>query len=220
MAPGWPLATGSRPGASSSSRSQRGLDQGDLRAVAGEVAVAERVLGEREVDVGVVDEAGEVGRAAARPGRSTGRGVGLAPGLGRRGRRRARRRARRPRASAATSRPMRVAEGRAPHDAVRRRDDDPPELGERRARRLQVDRLQVDERVAQRHDDEVAADDRAARLVPQRDLLADDRVLVDARLDLGGPEDRRLGREAVDPGVAVRRRRRCGRRPRRSCSAA
>ena len=39
----------------------------------------------------------------------------------------------------------------------------------------------------------------AAGLAPQRELLADDRVLVDARLDLGRPEDRRVGREAVDP---------------------
>ena len=29
-----------------------------------------------------------------------------------------------------------------------------------------------------------------------------DRVLVDPRLDLGGPEDRRVGREAVDLTVA------------------
>ena len=63
--------------------------------------------------------------------------------------------------------------------------------------------MQVEQRFAHRNHDQVAPDDRGAGLIPEGDLLADDRVLVDARLDLGRPEDRRIGREAVRPCLAI-----------------
>ena len=69
--------------------------------------------------------------------------------------------------------PQRLAERLGPDDVARRGDHDPLELRERRPGRLEVDRLEVDERVAERDDDQVAPDDLAAGLVPQRDLLAD-----------------------------------------------
>ena len=75
-----------------------------------------------------------------------------------------------------------------PDDLSRRGDDDPPELRERRPGRLEVDRLEVDQGVVERDDDEVAADDVAARLVPQRDLGADRRVLVDPASIWAGPK--------------------------------
>ena len=206
MAPGWPRARApgaTRSGGEDLQALERGLDQRDLVAVAGEVAVTQRGLGEREVQVRVVDEARarrpaagrsrrgrgrrrSAGRGAGVAGVGVGRGVGPGDGLGASP------------ASAASSRRSASPSESAPDDLARRGDDDPLELGERRAGRLQVDRLEVDERVAERHHDQAAADDVAARLVPERDLGADDRVLVDPRLDLGGPEDRRIGREAID----------------------
>ena len=100
------------------------------------------------------------------PGPAVGRGVGARSG--RRAGRGRRGRASAPASgrgcpSAASRRPQRLAERSAPDDLARRGHDDAPELGERRPGRLQVDRLQVEERVADRDDDEVAPDDRCCR---------------------------------------------------------
>ena len=70
---------------------------------------------------------------------------------------------------------------------------------------MQVDGLKVDQRVIEGQDDEAAPDDLAARLVPQRELGADDWILVDPGLDLGGPEDGRIGREPIDQRLPVAR---------------
>ena len=133
---------------------ERRLDQRDLLAVAGEVAVAERLLGQLEVRVGVVDQARHVGRqrrstgvadgAAARSrasgvgrpgsGHGDGGGVGFGRGAG----------------LGRQQESERVAQGRAPDDLARRRHDDPRELRERRPGRLEVDRLEIDEGVVER----------------------------------------------------------------------
>ena len=105
--PGWPARPGARrrvappahgagladgagdeaqPGGERVEPLQRVLDLGDLLAVAGEVAVAERLLRELEVEVRVLDEAGHVGRqrrrSRHRTRRAGGPGVGVGRGVG------------------------------------------------------------------------------------------------------------------------------------------
>ena len=115
------------PGASDLESLERRLDERDLRAVAGEVAVAERRLGELEVGVGVVDQARHVGRQARRPARRSASRTGrramardVADGAGRSGVGDGRRRAA---GLGRQQQPQRVAERVAPRrpGAARRR---------------------------------------------------------------------------------------------------
>ena len=96
----------------------------------------------------------------------------------------------------------RVGERVAPDDLRGGRDDHLLELGEGAARRLEIDRLEIDERVLDRHDDQVPADHRAPGLAPERDLRRDRRVGVDLRLDLVRAEDRGVLAELVDADLA------------------
>src|SRR6185436_16812876 len=124
------------------------LNECDLLTVSGEISGAERLLGELEVLIGVRDERGDV---AGRRGRTR------AGRLGRRrlpARTRTRRWAARWRARTGSTALVgeelveRLAEGVAPDDGRRRGDDDLLEGGELRARRAQVDGLEVDDRIA------------------------------------------------------------------------
>ena len=115
---------------------------------------------------------------------------------------------------------QRLRQRSAPDDGGRARDDDPLELRERRRRGLEVDRLQVDQRVADRHHEQVAADHAAATLVPEGDLRRDRRGP-----GRSGPRSAPARRSSCPTGTGRRgparsSARRCGRPPTRSCSAA
>ena len=210
-------------------RPERRLDLVHLRAVRGEVAVPQRGLGELEVRVGVRRRARRRRSAGRRREAGSGPGVALGPGSGSPGAgwdpawatvpARAMGPASRPapRAAAFSASRQRVA----PHDRGRACDDDPLELRERRRRRLEVDRLEVDaanRRPARRC--RLPRITRAAALVPEGDLRRDRGVLVDPGLDLRRPEDGRVRREPVGADLRRSSARRCGRPPTRSCSAA
>src|SRR5438105_6121386 len=103
---------------------------------------------------------------------------------GRRARRRDHRRG-------AEERRERVREGVAHRDAILRRDKDLLELRELAVGGLDEDRLDIQERAADRKDDEVAVDDRApGPELQERELLLDRRVRFTPCLDLDRPEDR------------------------------
>ena len=139
---------------------------GGQALVVGEIA---RGFGDQRVDVG-----GAAGVAAARRRRA------------RRGRRR--------RAGAAAgvsvdgalpnSAGQRRLERRPVREPILQREHDEPQLRHRAALGLQVDRLGVQQRAADRDHDQAAAPHVRALLVPQRQLARQLRVLIDARLDL------------------------------------
>ena len=79
----------------------------------------------------------------------------------------------------------RLAEGRLHDHLVARSHDHPGQLGDGALLGLQVERLEVHDRVLDGDHQQVAADHLAAGLVPQRELRRDQRVVGDARLDLG-----------------------------------
>ena len=220
MAPGWPTA--GRRSVPAGRAVERRLDRARSPRRSRQVAGAQGRLRQLVVPVRVLDQrrdvagsgVGHAGRAGRRGRR--GRGRRRPRTRRRRGRRRRRRRPPpRPRAGGAAPSPSVGAQTTLRGEATTIRWNS----GNADAGRLQVDRLEVDDRIADRDDDEVAADDRAAGLVPERDLLADDRVLVDPRLDLG-----RARRPSCPPGIdrPVSSRssgRPSGPRPTRSCSA-
>ena len=80
------LGAGRRAGddapTSASSLAEGLLDELDLLAVAREVTVAERLLGELEVEVRVLDERGDVGRGGEAPGPGVAVGPGVPSGPG------------------------------------------------------------------------------------------------------------------------------------------
>src|SRR5207247_4676213 len=76
-------------------------------------------------------------------------------------------------------------------------DDHALQLRELPLLRAQVERLHVHQRVLDRDHQQVPADHLRAHLVPERELLRDDGVLVDTRLDLLRPVDEPLLRELV-----------------------
>ena len=82
-------------------------------------------------------------------------------------------------------------------------DDHALELGHRGDRRLQVERLDVEQRILDRDHQQVADDHVRALLVPQGELLRDRRILVHGRLDLGRAVDRGVAREREADGAAV-----------------
>ena len=104
-----------------------------------------------------------------------------------------------------------VAEQRRHRDLERRpvgqpilqREHDEPQLRHRAALGLQVDRLGVEQRAADRDDEQAAAAHVRALLVPQRQLTRQLRVLIDARLDLQRTVDQPRLREVVDDRRAV-----------------
>jgi len=159
-------------------------------------------------------------RAAGPPGPGTtlptpGGRARAGPRCRRRAPRRAGRRGGRRRRAAAEDARQRLLERRLHGDLVAVRDDDAPELGERALLGgREVERLDVDQRLLDREREQRAPDHARAPLVPQRELLRDDRVLVDARVDLARPEDQLLLGEVEDDQAAVVRRVRAGRQPR------
>ena len=82
-------------------------------------------------------------------------------------------------------------------------DDDALDLRQLRGRRLQVQRLHVEQRVLDGHREQVAEDHRGALLAPQRALGRDGRVLVDGRLHLRRAVDVEAGRELEAHRLAV-----------------
>src|SRR5450759_5503217 len=173
---------------------ERRLDLCDLRTVRREVARPERRLGRIEVRVGVGDERlhvvrpwGDLGTAR----RTRGGGRARRRTHARRWRRPARRGAGRRRRTAGEQEIERLLERVAPDHLGGGGEDDLCELRDRRGRRLEVDRLEVEDRVLYGDDDQVPEHDGASALPPQRELGADRGLRFDARLDLLGTEDRR-----------------------------
>src|SRR5256886_17075365 len=129
-----------------------------------------------------------VGRRLHERGDGRGRGRWGWPGARARTGRRARRR---DDGRGAEERRERVRERVAHRDAILSCDKDLLELRELAVGGLDEDRLDIQERAADRKDDEVAVDDRASGPeLQERELLLDRRVRFTPCLDLDRPEDR------------------------------
>ncbi len=70
------------------------------------------------------------------------------------------------------------------HHTVAVRRDHSLEFRQLAGLRAKIKRRHIQKRVLDRHDQKIATNDTRAHLVPQRDLLRNIGVLVDARLDL------------------------------------
>src|SRR5256714_8379103 len=175
------------------------LEGPQLLAVRREVAALERRLGVRVVIRGRAHELRDRrgGRRPRRPRRSRWPGARAGPGR--------RRRPRRRRDGRAPEQRVQRARERVGHrDLVLRRQDDALELRELAVIGLDEQRLDVEERVPDREDDEVPVDDlRSATDGEERGLLPDGRVGRDAGLDLERPEDRAALRQLQHPKLPV-----------------
>ena len=100
---------------------------------------------------------------------------------------------------------MRVLERRSVREPILKCEDDEPQLRHRAVLGLQVDRLRVQQRPADRNHDQRAAQDIRPLLVPQRHLRRELRVLIDARFDLQRSVDESRLRKVVDDRRAVMR---------------
>ena len=100
-------------------------------------------------------------------------------------------------------------------DLIAVRDDHAAQLGQRPLfRGGEIQRLHVDQRLIDGDREQRTADDLRPSLVPQRELLRNHRVLVDARVDLTRAVDELLLREVEDDQAAVVRRIGARRQPR------
>jgi len=99
--------------------------------------------------------------------------------------------------------PQGRAQGLLHHHLVAIGRDHSFQLGQLAGLRTQVKRRDIENRALDGHDLEMAADDARTHLVPQRNLLGDLCILLDARLDLERPVDQLVLRESVDDQFAV-----------------
>src|SRR6185437_2800860 len=67
----------------------------------------------------------------------------------------------------------------------------------------QIDRLGIQQRLADRNDDETTPAHARALLIPERQLARDRSVLIDARLDLQGTIDQLRFRKVIDHRLTV-----------------